>query len=880
LARLETLPVCFVHIGKVGGHSISIELLNRFDIADTYNGSPEQFDDVSPTELANKRLIIGHYAYRHTLKLPENRFLFSMVRDPIDRVVSNYWYLRTFPGAPTDTSRDMVRLAKQHDLDSFIKLENLQVRQVVENHQCNFFADDWRSVERSSEHLLDLAISHLEEFDFIGLHESYDESMQLLSGLLGWLPWPSDNRLNVTPERNRVSELSPNTLEHLKKVNSLDIRLYAEIARRFAMKRREVLRSLVRANSLARNAVSEGDHASSPLSVDLFADRSFNGEGWNARSMVSGSYARWIGPSNEATLHIPIDLTHGGEMEIYLHGWIGTSTPLSLVAFANEERLQRKQVNFEDHGPGQQKGALEFTLPPSKRKDVMLRFVTEKPVPLSEHGYPDEHRRTGSMAIGAVRLRSLRKDSRSSSTPGEGNPLETGFRKLVGAMRLGSLHKETPSSPGAVEADPLETGRQKLMGANGRVSWVVEAESLFRKVVETRPDDPAGHYWLGLSICYQGLSPDAVEHLRRAIDLHERARGLQIDEYRQAYERLGEGLMHSDRIEEAQAVLAKAVSLQSTPDVGQRLNSASYMLEGLTRQKTVRASRKMARWPVKTGDYATLGQVIEHATQGLDRGEPLLGLGSKVSTLGSCFALNIAHALQKLGVSVNPLGMGELINSTHSNRALLEWVTDTPSTGIEPTVIDVLKAYFGNTPGEARHRLQESDVVIFTLGVAPGFFDKQTGRFHLANPGNNTLHLLAEKEFRTTSVAENVENIEAIVTLLRKLNPAAKVVFTVSPVPIFATFEYNSAIIADCISKSTLRVAIDAYLKTGVAGVHYWPAFEIVRWLGAYHGPMFGAEDGTTRHVSERVVTAIVEKFVAIHGDESLAARLQVREPA
>lgn len=416
----------------------------------------------------------------------------------------------------------------------------------------------------------------------------------------------------------------------------------------------------------------------------------------------------------------------------------------------------------------------------------------------------------------------------------------------------------------------LAAGKDKLMKANGRLSWIVAAEACFRRHVETRPSDPAGHYWLGLSICYQGRAPDAIAHLGTAIRLNESSLSLTKEESAQAYERLGEGLMLADRLEEAERILAIAANLQPQ-EVGQRLNSAKYMLDGILRLRKAGTQRRFARWPVKARDLSSLEQLIDHATRGFGISEPLLHRNSRVATLGSCFALNIAHALQRIGLQVYPFGLGELINSTYANRALLEWIaTDRIPPFCESSVIDVLRAYFGQTPGETRRRLSESDVVVFTLGVTPGFFDKKTKLFHLTQPGNNTLHLLSEKEFRSTSVAENVANMRRIVELIRVLNPQTRLVFTVSPVPLYSTFEYDSAVVADCVSKSTLRVAIDELLRESILGVHYWPAFEVVRWLGAYHGPMYGAEDGTTRHVSEEVVAAIVKKFVLVHGDDEI----------
>jgi hypothetical protein len=80
------------------------------------------------------------------------------------------------------------------------------------------------------------------------------------------------------------------------------------------------------------------------------------------------------------------------------------------------------------------------------------------------------------------------------------------------------------------------------------------------------------------------------------------------------------------------------------------------------------------------------------------------------------------------------------------------------------------------------------------------------------------------------------------------------------------SFEYDSAMTADCVSKSVLRVAADEIMRKRLANVFYWPSFEIVRWAGGHNGPVFGTADGSEFHVSEPLVDAIVGQFVATFG--------------
>jgi hypothetical protein len=137
---------------------------------------------------------------------------------------------------------------------------------------------------------------------------------------------------------------------------------------------------------------------------------------------------------------------------------------------------------------------------------------------------------------------------------------------------------------------------------------------------------------------------------------------------------------------------------------------------------------------------------------------------------------------------------------------------------------------------------------------------------------------------RTTTVAENVHNIRCIIELLRRLSGRDPwIVVTVSPVPLSGTTEFSSAIIADCISKSTLRLACHEVLSAGAGPrAQYWPSFEIVRWLGAHlgpdHPPAYGADDGNSRHVSGWLVEVIIDLFLDRYARGAEAAREAVAD--
>ena len=121
--------------------------------------------------------------------------------------------------------------------------------------------------------------------------------------------------------------------------------------------------------------------------------------------------------------------------------------------------------------------------------------------------------------------------------------------------------------------------------------------------------------------------------------------------------------------------------------------------------------------------------------------------------------------------------------------------------------------------------------------------------------------------FRVSSVAENLDNLRAIVRLVRKhCAPSASIVFTLSPVPLAATFRGVACVTANAVSKSVLRVAVDELLRENGVGygssakaerskLYYWPAYEIIK--EGFADPYL--EDG--RHPKPEIVQEVLRIF-------------------
>src|SRR5690606_41235161 len=81
--------------------------------------------------------------------------------------------------------------------------------------------------------------------------------------------------------------------------------------------------------------------------------------------------------------------------------------------------------------------------------------------------------------------------------------------------------------------------------------------------------------------------------------------------------------------------------------------------------------------------------------------------------------------------------------------------------------------------------------------------------------------------FHNLDVNEVVADMEAFLAGLRRVNPGVRVMLTVSPVPLIATFEDRHALVATTYSKSVLRVAADMLYRAHEF-VDYFPSYEII----------------------------------------------------
>lgn len=127
-----------------------------------------------------------------------------------------------------------------------------------------------------------------------------------------------------------------------------------------------------------------------------------------------------------------------------------------------------------------------------------------------------------------------------------------------------------------------------------------------------------------------------------------------------------------------------------------------------------------------------------------------------------------------------------------------------------------------------RRMFMELDVFVFTMGLTEGWELVSDGTMFPVAPGtiagNYRLDHYALRNLRHHEVRADMLGFWE---RLRSVNPGARMLLTVSPVPLAATATENHVMVATTYSKSVLR-AVAGELAEDVADIHYFPSYEII----------------------------------------------------
>jgi len=210
-------------------------------------------------------------------------------------------------------------------------------------------------------------------------------------------------------------------------------------------------------------------------------------------------------------------------------------------------------------------------------------------------------------------------------------------------------------------------------------------------------------------------------------------------------------------------------------------------------------------------DLYSLGGLRRYVLHGFAPDEPLIDESTQITAFGSCFAANISNHLAKRNFTVSGRGedgsnayvvrCGEGMVNSFVIRQQFEWAWENKTFDGELWHGYDKEAYGYDEEVrlETKRIFDSTDLFILTFGLSEVWYDEPTGNvFWRTIP--QAVYDPARHKFRVTTVEENQENLTAIRELIRRYRPDAKVIYTLSPIPLIATFRDQSCMASKRIS--------------------------------------------------------------------------------
>lgn len=217
-------PYFFLHIPKTAGSTLNAILDDNFDpvkIFDVYTDDQRvKLRDTTYDDLAQCDLVRGHVFIQNFSDILEGPLpfqVFTFLREPVSRVISEFHFLKTWPKS------HLYRYLNENDvtLAEYVTSDTPELRWRGSNTMVNSLSGVGHTLEEG----LDMAWHHVSErFIFFGLLERFDESILMLSKHLE-LGRSFYERQNVRAKPAQHS-VTPADVELIQEYNQADIALY------------------------------------------------------------------------------------------------------------------------------------------------------------------------------------------------------------------------------------------------------------------------------------------------------------------------------------------------------------------------------------------------------------------------------------------------------------------------------------------------------------------------------------------------------------------------------------------------------------------------------------------------------------------------------
>jgi hypothetical protein len=216
----ENKLLIYLHIPKAAGTTLNGIINQQYSRSSLF-----RFDGINnhkiftelPQDRQNKiRVLRGHFAFGIHQFISRPCEYFTVLRNPIKRVISQYNYIRNNP------DRSQHKLLQSISLEDYI----LQEGKNLCNQQTRMICGLSTPKDCSDRELLEIAQNNLDKhFAVVGITEMFDETLLMLKQKFDWKV-PYYIKQNTAKDPDRIESISPKAISLIEEYGSLDLQLY------------------------------------------------------------------------------------------------------------------------------------------------------------------------------------------------------------------------------------------------------------------------------------------------------------------------------------------------------------------------------------------------------------------------------------------------------------------------------------------------------------------------------------------------------------------------------------------------------------------------------------------------------------------------------